>query len=113
LVQVFAADPVADEYQTNQARFTLVRAGATNQSLSLAYTLEGTASNGVDYATLPRVMVLPAGVVSTNIFTTPLPDALTKDPETLMRGRRLAVATPVDHLVLASARATCQATTWA
>ena len=83
IVQVLASDVTADEYQTNQGRFTLVRSGDTTAPLNLAWTFGGTATSGVDYATLPTAIFLPPGVTSTNVLVTPLPDASTENPETV------------------------------
>ncbi len=43
------------------AAFTIRRAGATNDPLVVNYALSGTATNGVDYATLPGSITIPAG----------------------------------------------------
>ena len=46
--------------------------------------ITGSASNGVDYATLPTAVTLPAGVASTNIVVTPLNDSVGEPTETII-----------------------------
>ena len=53
--------------------FTVFRAGDTNALLNVWYDLGGTASNGVDYATIPpHLVTIPAGAISNTIVITPL-----------------------------------------
>ena len=52
VVTVRATDPVAS-WSGNPGAFTLFRDGPTNETLNVFYRLNGTASNGVDYAQLP------------------------------------------------------------
>jgi hypothetical protein len=65
--------------------FTVSRdPGATNGALTVYYTVDqtvaSTASNGVDYATLPGSVVLNAGVASTTIVVQVLRDYLYAEP---------------------------------
>jgi hypothetical protein len=43
------------------ATFSIYRSGDTNGDLTVAYSIGGTASNGVDYAALPGAVTIPAG----------------------------------------------------
>jgi hypothetical protein len=52
--------------------FTLFRNGDTNQALNVYYTIGGSASNGVDYATISQFTLIPAGATSNNIIIKPL-----------------------------------------
>ena len=73
VVDLVASDAVACEFGTNSARFSIVRSGDTNLlSLTLNYTLSGTAISGVDYAPLSGSITLSAGALATNIVITPL-----------------------------------------
>jgi hypothetical protein len=63
---------MASEPGNNPGSFTLGREGDTNAALTVAFSLGGTASNGVDYAAIPTSVTLAAGQVSTNIAVTPL-----------------------------------------
>jgi hypothetical protein len=56
------------------ATFTVCRSGATNDSLTVAYGLGGSASNGVDYVSLPGVVTIPSGEGSAAISVVPLDD---------------------------------------
>jgi FAD dependent oxidoreductase len=83
IVQVVASDPRGDERGTNRARFTLVRSGDFTAGLSVNYTLGGTASNGVDYSTLPGALNFPAGSNSVALLIAPLTDGLVEGDETV------------------------------
>lgn len=56
------------------ATFAVMRYGATNNDLEVAYDLGGTATNGVDYATLPGTVTIPAGERSALITVMPIDD---------------------------------------
>ncbi len=62
-VSVQAADPLASEPGNNPGSFTLGREGDTNAALTVAFSLGGTASNGVDYAAIPTSVTLAPGQV--------------------------------------------------
>jgi hypothetical protein len=71
-VSVQATDPLASEPGHNPGSFTISRSGDTNAALTIAFSLGGTASNGVDYASIPTSITLEAGQFSTNITVTPV-----------------------------------------
>jgi hypothetical protein len=74
MVTVQATQPVATV--TNPGVFTVFRAGDTNATLNVWYDLGGTASNGVDYATIPpHLVAIAAGAISNTITITPLTNA--------------------------------------
>jgi hypothetical protein len=62
------------------ALMTVRRAGPTNSDLTVYYTLGGSASNGVDYATLPGSVTIPAGQRSALVTIVPLDDGITNEP---------------------------------
>ncbi len=62
------ATPVASEEGPTNGIFTLTRDGDSSVPLTVNYTLSGTASNGMDYATLPLSVTFLAGSISTNII---------------------------------------------
>jgi hypothetical protein len=71
VVTIQATHPIATV--TNSGVFTVFRAGNTDATLNVWYDLGGTASNGVDYATIPQHLVtIPAGATSNTIVITPL-----------------------------------------
>lgn len=56
------------------AVFTVRRFGDVSNDLTVTYGIGGTASNGVDYVTLPGVVTIPAGECSTRITVVPIND---------------------------------------
>ena len=130
VVTAVAPDPLAIEPRAgadlNTATFRLRREGPVDNPLVVAYSLQGSAANGVDYERLPAFATIPAGARSVPIVVRPLADDLregfetvllrvippppTADPVNLYRiGRRsLAVAVISDELpVLHADRAEC------
>jgi len=71
-VSVQAADPLSSEPGDNPGMFTVSREGETNAALTIPFTLTGTASNGVDYVSIPTTVTLVAGQYSSNIIVTPI-----------------------------------------
>ncbi|MEI7595160.1 MAG: choice-of-anchor L domain-containing protein [Bacteroidota bacterium] len=61
--------------------FTLQQPAVTNQTIT--YTVSGTATNGVDYTSLPGSIVIPAGQSTASIIIDPSTDALTEGIETV------------------------------
>lgn len=81
---------------TNTATFVIRRTGPTNEALTVYYSISGTASNGVDYVTLPGFATIPAGRRAVEFKLVPLDDNLPERLETVVL--RLCVppeATPV------------------
>jgi hypothetical protein len=77
VVEVVASDANTSEFGTNSARFTIVCPNGPNSTpLTVNYSVGGTATPGVDYATLPGTMTLAAGATATNILVIPLGDNL-------------------------------------
>jgi hypothetical protein len=64
-------------------QLTISRTGNTSKTLTVNYTLSGTATNGVDYMMLPGVLTVPAGCSSAVILVEPNDDKLKEDSETL------------------------------
>jgi ABC-type cobalamin transport system permease subunit len=89
VVRIYAPDPVAIEGTnfgqwflpgtrfgvTNTATFLVYRDGATNTDLTVSYNISGTATNGVDYATIPDTITIPATKRYALITILPLSDA--------------------------------------
>ena len=61
IVTIQATMPLASEPGNNPAIFTFSRAGNTNSALTVSFGIGGTASNGVDYATITNSISLEAG----------------------------------------------------
>jgi hypothetical protein len=71
VVTIRATDNIAT-YSGNTGTFTVFRDGSTNSTLNLFYRIDGTASNGVDYATIPNTITIPAGVRTNSILISPI-----------------------------------------
>jgi Bacterial Ig domain len=84
IVSVQASDPLASEPGNNPGSFTLSRAGDTNASLTVTFSLGGTASNGVDYAAVPTSITLAAGQISSNLSITPRSEPASSGYKTVM-----------------------------
>ena len=83
VVTIYATDPLASE-SGDTGTFTLYRNGNTNNTLSVFYTIGGTASNGVDYARIPNIVSIPAGISSAQITVSPMGDPLVQGDETVI-----------------------------
>ena len=71
VVTVKATEPIATLAESGV--FTLFRAGNTNAALNVWYDLDGTASNGVDYALIsPHLVEIAEGATSNTIIISPL-----------------------------------------
>jgi hypothetical protein len=66
------------------AAFAVRRHGATNDAIEVAYLVHGSASNGVDYVTLPGTVTIPAGERMALIPVVPIPDDLREPIETVI-----------------------------
>jgi outer membrane protein assembly factor BamB len=89
IVTVVATDATAAEARTfidefpNPGVFRFMRAGPTNDALTVAYRLSGTASNGVDYTMLPGSVLIPAGAPSADVVVNVRDDGEVEGNETV------------------------------
>jgi len=91
-VNIYATDPNASEIHSgpnidpasDPAVFTVRRFGETNSGIVVYYQVSGTASNGVDYLTLPGQVGIPAGASSADIVVWPIDDNLVEATETVV-----------------------------
>src|SRR5579859_6694277 len=60
VVTLQSSDPYAS-WSGDTGTFTVVRDGPTNETLNIYYLIGGSASNGVDYATIGNWIMIPAG----------------------------------------------------
>ncbi|HXG13257.1 MAG TPA: protein-arginine deiminase family protein [Gemmataceae bacterium] len=87
LVTVQATEPVTDENNASSPGvFTITRTGSTDASLSVLFTISGTASNGVDYQALSLSTNIPAGASSVDIQVVPIDDSIEEGDETVVLG---------------------------
>lgn len=68
----------------DQGVFVLLRNGPTNATLNVFWQIGGTASNGVDYATLPPSVEIPAGVREVRVPVIPVDDSLAEGTESVV-----------------------------
>jgi hypothetical protein len=94
LVVVVAPDPTALE-GTSSGAFTLIRYGPTDADLAVNVKLSGSASNGVDYATISNVITIPAGSLATDINVDPILDTANRGNKTVI----LAVETNANYRI--------------
>src|SRR5437773_7213406 len=71
VVTIRASDPFAS-WSGDSGAFTVFRNGPTNATLNVFYWIAGTASNGVDYASIGNYVVIPAGVRTNSIVIKPI-----------------------------------------
>lgn len=83
-VQIIASDAVTREGAADPARFTVARLSTdTAAPLVVNYTVSGTAQNGVDVATLPGSVTIPAGAATAIIPVQGIGDALAEGTENI------------------------------
>lgn len=82
-VSIAATTATATEGRSNGA-FTVTRAGSTSASLSVRYTVAGTATPGADYRSLSGTVTIPAGAASAKIVVVPTTDAIADSGETVV-----------------------------
>jgi hypothetical protein len=80
------------------AAFTLHRAGPTNSDLLVAYSIGGTAGNGVDYVALPGSTTIPAGQTEAMITVVPTDDQTNSPAKTVILSLSLSTNSPPDYL---------------
>ncbi|MSQ24531.1 MAG: hypothetical protein EXR58_08330 [Chloroflexi bacterium] len=95
VVSIRASDRTASEPGTNPGAFTVTRTGDTRTSLTVGYTVSGTATTGVDYTALSGSVVIPAGARTATILVTPLDDLTIERPETVV----VALATSLPYTI--------------
>lgn len=82
-VSVTAPDAIAAEFPADPGRFVLTRSGSTASALTVYFAVSGTATQGVDYATLPRPVTFPAGVSSVTQHVNAIDDPAYEGTETV------------------------------
>src|SRR5439155_14518167 len=99
VVTIRATDATSSE-SGDTGTFTLFRDGPTNNTLNVYYLIGGTASNGVDYATLPNWVTIPAGIRAVPIVVSPIDDTNVEPTETVeLRLSQPPTVPPVNYLI--------------
>ena len=96
VVSVYADVPTMAEGSPSPARLSIVRSGPTTAPLTVAYTLQGSATNGVDYARLPGTVTIPAGQAAVTLELTALADATVEGTEQVVVELKQAPGYTVD-----------------
>jgi hypothetical protein len=79
-----SAKPIVKEKQgKGGARVKFVRDGDTSAPLFVSYTIGGTAQNGIDFATLPGSVEIPAGKKSAKVLVRAFAEGQLEGPETI------------------------------
>jgi hypothetical protein len=73
----------------NTGNFVISRTGPTTLPLTVEYAVTGSATNGVDYTTIPSTVTIPAGKSSATVTVAPIDNSL-------VDGTRTVVATLVN-----------------
>ena len=81
-VSVTASDPQALEQGLDGGVFTFTR-GTTGSAQTVAFTISGTATPGVDYRAPIGTVTIPAGATSTTLAIAPVDDTLAEPTETI------------------------------
>jgi hypothetical protein len=85
VVEMIASQGSASEpcegAEAAQGSLLVTRYGNTNIDLPVFLNIRGSASNGVDYASISNVVVIPKGAISAEIFVLPLADPITESAE--------------------------------
>lgn len=84
LVSVTAFDSTAAESPVDMGTFRFTRTGSTAASLTVTFTVTGTATNGTDYQSLPTSVTFAAGQSTADLFVVPFTDGVTEGTETVM-----------------------------
>lgn len=100
LVLVIASDADAAESGSDPARFLVVRVGSPNSPLTVNYAMGGTASNGVDYVTLPGSVTIPAGAYFAPVDVTPIDDYLVEGNESVFIALQQPPVSPPPYIVV-------------
>jgi hypothetical protein len=84
IVSIAATTANANEQGLASGAFTISRTGDTSVSLTVNYTIGGTATAGSDYTTLSGSVTFLPGATATNITVTVLQDAVAELTETVV-----------------------------
>lgn len=95
VVTIWATTPVASP--GHPGVFSVFRQGDTSNTLNVFYDIGGTASNGVDYATISQWVTIPAGTVSNSITITPLYTGVSKTNTVVLQLASPPTLNPVNY----------------
>ena len=82
-ITVEATDPDAYEANLDTGTFTFTRSGYTQKTLTVSYSVSGSATPGDDYETLPGTLIFAVGETSKTVTVTPVDDSEAEPKETV------------------------------
>lgn len=85
-VTIRATTATAFESSTNEGVFLISRDGSTAQPLTVRLTIGGSATNGIDYTTIPAEVQIPAGAATTEVRVKPIDDSVAESDEVVSIG---------------------------
>jgi hypothetical protein len=83
VVTIAATDSSASTAGADPATFTIARSGPTTSALTVTFTREGSAMEGVHYQGIGTSVVIPAGAASTALTATPIRRSIVRGTETI------------------------------
>ena len=83
-VSIAATTGAATETGPSAGMFTVTRTGSTAATLSVLFSVGGTATPGADYLNLPGSVAIPAGSATATITVTPVNDTAVEGDETVV-----------------------------
>ncbi len=83
IISIVASDATAAEAGSDPGIFVITRTGATTGALVVQLGLTGSALQGVDYATIPAQVTIPAGSDFTTVVITPIDDGIGEPAQTV------------------------------
>jgi internalin A len=95
LVSVQAPDALAAELGGNDGYFTLSRTGPTTSPLKVNFTIDGSATMGMDYNTINPTITFAAGQSEVVVPVKPIDDTVLEGMETVI----LTITTSSDHVI--------------
>src|SRR5262249_23750460 len=81
---IVALDPNVEEANEKAGTFLVKRTGDLSLSLTVSYTVTGTATPGTDYQTLSGSVLIRAGLPSATITVKPIDDSSAEPTETVI-----------------------------
>ncbi len=81
------------------ATFVVRRFGVITNDLTVTYSIGGTATNGIDYVTLPGSVIIPAGKVSAQIVVAPVDDGPPDINKTVVLTLNPSASSPADYVL--------------
>lgn len=95
-VSIATTDATASEPGTDTGTFAISRTGSLSASLTVNYTVGGSAINGTDYNTVAGSVTIPANSASATIRVTPKDDTAPENAETVIVTLASSTAYSVD-----------------